>query len=191
MKLKIYILLYVLLFISNVHADNNNKSSKIRIITNDELELFKNFQPEKNINTSQSFLLNFGEFQNVFFISYETDADGLFKCSFVLVKNNKITCYFPEYYWSTIYSYSEIKAISFKDLNNDGFTDIIIMTDSMTGIAEDGAIPFPCASIYFSNKKGEYSSKEELDNELTEKLNKEKNFKTIKNIIEYLKTKKL
>lgn len=55
-----------------------------------------------------------------------------------------------------------LKAVSFPDLDGDGYADVMVIAEYMTGIGPDGAKPFPVASIY-RNKKDHF----ELDAKLS------------------------
>jgi len=135
----------------------------------------------------QSFKTNFKHFKNVMFSSYNDFESGPGKVHFYLFRNNKIVYEFPEFpVDSGSWSFENVKAISFKDINNDGLKDVIVIAEYITGIGPNGMIPFLVKGVYLQ-RKGKFVSAEKI----SKLLSSEKNYsslKTISSIVKYLKT---
>lgn len=100
----------------------------------------------------QSFWTTFENWGKVKFLSCEYE-DGLSKLLFYLAdEKDNILYAFPDFYGND-WCFYEMKAVSFKDVNKDGLNDIIVIADYMTGIGNEGAVPFPVCGIYFQKGK--------------------------------------
>ena len=114
----------------------------------------------------QSFPVDLENWGKVRFVSSEFPIGGTSKLRFYLADSKDNILYtFPDFYgnqWSTFY---EFKAVSFNDVNNDGFKDIVIIADFATGVGENGATPFHVGEIYFQKNK-EFISLYDLDKQI-------------------------
>lgn len=158
------------------------------------LQKKKQEQPVKTLNDlkqkgyriieNQPFDVDLKNYPNCRFISTTVEVNGLFKVVFYLIdRNDNIIYRFPEFYGNSFGNIYSIKAVSFVDINNDNLRDIIIISEYMTGVGEQGAIPRPIANIYIQQDKYFIT-----DLELNKKINTQNNNTTIENIIKYIKT---
>jgi len=193
---------------NNSDNANNNSSAKKYPSTNNHHDIENHNQAQTNNNTpsnrsslsnkenieslikggleiieNQSFWIEFENWGKVKFISSEILIDGTYKLRFYLTNESEDILYqFPEFIgndWPTFY---EIRAVSFKDINKDGLKDIIIIADYLTGIGEQGAIPFPVGSIYFQIRK-KFINYSKLDDQINDS-GKNKNIDMIVNFAE-------
>jgi hypothetical protein len=113
---------------------------------------FLNGLEDKNIMIieNQSFWVTLENWGKVQFLSCEDEDNKLI--FYIANEKGYIIYKFPDFLGNDWYLY-ELKAVSFKDVNKDGLKDIVIIADYMTGIGNEGAIPFPVCGIYF--QKGE------------------------------------
>ncbi|HWT76222.1 MAG TPA: hypothetical protein VN258_16100 [Mobilitalea sp.] len=119
-----------------------------------------------------------------FISAYKTD--GKAKLEFFLVDSDENILYeFPDFLGNT-WAFYDMSAVSFKDVNNDGLKDIIVIAEYITGVGENGATPFNVAGIYFQ-KDNEFIELPELDNELNDNSKNQ----TIDMIIKYLKGREI
>ena len=130
-----------------------------------------------------SFIIDPDSFGKVRLITGGSENEnGLFGLRLYLAdEKNRLTYEFPDFYgnqWPMLY---EVSAVSFRDADNDGLKDIIVIAYYMTGVGEDGAKEFPIAGVYFQNEKG-FISKPGLD----EKINTAGANNTIENVISFL-----
>ena len=75
----------------------------------------------------------------------------------------------------------DVLAVAFTDLDLNGNDDIMMLSEYMTGIGPQGAVPFPAISIYYSRKQGF-----ELDAALSQSLT-EQGVETIGEALEVLR----
>lgn len=80
-----------------------------------------------------------------------------------------------------------IKAVSFKDLNHDGRTDIVIIADYITGVNAHGIETRPIAGIFFQKKDNTYTTLSELD----KNINQTGHNRTLQNIIQYVSKQRI
>ncbi|MDH5680833.1 MAG: hypothetical protein OEZ36_04545 [Spirochaetota bacterium] len=102
----------------------------------------KSFQRDTHMPVYEGYLVHLKGFGRVTFYTNNHQ--------FLLIKNNKVIYRSPAGYVWTI---SEFKAVSFYDLNKDGFEDITLISTQMTGMGSRGAHDFPVCYIFLSNKK--------------------------------------
>lgn len=87
---------------------------------------------EETIIEEQSFQVTLSEWGDVKFASFLPDENSEGDVSFKLLKEGKEIYSFPEYYQEDRQSHQqfrEVRGVAFKDCNNDGKTDIIIIND--------------------------------------------------------------
>lgn len=160
-------------------------------ITNSD-EFYIDFNQVKNsndilkndfiIDEKQSFDTSFENFGAVkFIVAYHKSG----KVAVFLAHKNKNILYSTYNLEFNNWSNIVIKAISFKDLNNDGLRDITIISKCATGAGLYGAAPFPIADVLFQNKSGFYKNKS-----ITDILNKYDMNRTIDMVSSYVKDKK-
>lgn len=134
---------------------------------------------------SQSFMVNIGFWGEVKFVSgkittgefvpvvfYLTNKDGDIVYDFNTSKDDPCIPY-----------NSDVKAVSFEDVNKDGLKDIIIITaNSSKGSANYGKIT---AVVYLEKSDGTFNS----DFKLNQEINNSENNKDIKTVVNYLSKK--
>lgn len=182
---------------SNITNTNDRTSSSQKKINTPSISLNNEITSSSTSNTrenieemqkkgleiieNQSFWVELEKWGKVKFISSQFPDGGTFKLKFFLVDNQGNILYsFPEFYGSQFWFFYELRAISFKDVNNDGLKDIIVIADYTSGAGEEGAIPFPVASIYFQKGKG-FITLPKLD----QQINDAKKNDSIKSVVEF------
>jgi hypothetical protein len=123
----------------------------------------------------QSFDVKLDSFGDVRFVSGSSE----FKIpSLYLVNSNQEIIYvFPDFYTNVLSDLQEIKAVSFKDVNNDGLKDIIIIAQFLSANGDDLTV----ANVYLQKDK-EFINSYELD----EKINDTNNNNSINEIVKYI-----
>ncbi|WP_256019827.1 hypothetical protein [Paenibacillus kribbensis] len=147
------------------------------------------------IQKEQSFTTTLNGWGEVKFISTlkDEDTNDLIQAKFFLEANsekyveNKILYEFPEFYGNNGKMIDRIKAVSFKDLNQDGRTDIAIIADYITGVNAHGIETLPVAGIYFQKKDNTYTTLPELD----KNINQTGHNRTLQNVIQYVSKQRI
>ncbi|MDY8022463.1 hypothetical protein [Paenibacillus polymyxa] len=147
------------------------------------------------IQREQSFTTTLNGWGEVKFISTlkDEDTNDLIQAKFFLEANdekhveNKILYEFPEFYGNNGKMIDRIKAVSFKDLNQDGRTDIVIIADYITGVNAHGIETLPVAGIYFQKKDKTYTTLPELD----KSINQTGHNRTLQNVIQYVSKQRI
>ncbi|MBD3920899.1 hypothetical protein H8B09_19185 [Paenibacillus sp. PR3] len=82
-----------------------------------------------------------------------TEEDGPYKLFFYLTDDEGHVLYqLLDFYGNEMGSSSEVRAVSFQDVNNDNLKDIIIIAEYITGAGAEGAIPSPSRQNIFATK---------------------------------------
>lgn len=147
------------------------------------------------IQREQSFTTILNGWGEVKFISTlkDEDTNDLIQAKFFLEVNsdknveNKILYEFPEFYGNNGKMIDRIKAVSFKDLNQDGRTDIVIIADYITGVNAHGIETLPIAGIYFQKKDKTYTTLPELDKSIDQTGHN----RTLQNVIQYVSKQRI
>ncbi|WP_025716668.1 hypothetical protein [Paenibacillus sp. 1-18] len=147
------------------------------------------------IQREQSFTTTLNGWGEVKFISTlkDEDTNDLIQAKFFLEANsgkhaeNKVQYEFPEFYGNNGRMIDRIKAVSFKDLNQDGRTDIVIIADYITGVNAHGIETHPVAGIYFQKKDNTYTTLPELD----KNINQTGHNRTLRNVIQYVSNQRI
>jgi hypothetical protein len=161
----------------NRSGGSSNKEKNIAELQKKGLEIIE----------GQSFLVELGEFGKVRFVSSQLLDNDKYKLLFFLVDHKGNIVYeFSDFVDNKMWILSELKAVSFKDLNKDGLNEIIVIADYMTGIGKDGAVPFHFSRIYFRKDKG-FSNFPKLDTEINDAQKNE----NIDMVIKFVETKDL
>ncbi len=141
----IYILIISVFLFLTINSFSGSKQ-KIRKINTAEKKQFKKLLG--TINEKQSFFLSFKNFNKVYFVPVIKDENNYYFC---LVKNKKI--YYrlskPKMTWAL----DQIKSVAFLDMNFDGYKDITIISEQMTGIGPTAAQTFTVTWLYLNDKK--------------------------------------
>ncbi len=135
---------------------------------------------EKSLIPNQSFDVELEDFGKVKLEAHSVD----FKLKLILKKSDKIIFNFPEK--KTSWSFEELKAVSFFDIDGDKKKDVVLVLDYITGIGPEAAVPFSVPLIYLSKTK-KFILDEKFE-KLSEKLYKMKKEITIKNIKQIYKS---
>jgi hypothetical protein len=102
------------------------------------------------IDNGQSFTTHLKGWGKVKFVSTVRNTNGLDQaCFFLLDSKEHILYSFPVFNGNSRGTLKAIKGVSFKDVNLDGYTDIAIIGEYITGDGTEGVTPFPVAGIYF------------------------------------------
>ncbi len=67
-------------------------------------------------------------------------------------------------------------------MNQDGYTDIAIIGEYITGSGPEGEVPFPVAGIYFQQPDHSFITRPELDQEINGKGHN----RTLYDVIQYV-----
>ena len=138
-------------------------------------------QRESETLDDQSFWVELEDWGKVRFVSNRQRAGGTSKLGFFLADAEGKTIYrFPEFYGNRWSSFFDLKAVAFRDADRDGFKDVLLIADYITGIGPQGAIPFPVGSVYFRRGKS-FSSLPDFD----ERLNEAKKNESIDMMVEF------
>lgn len=140
------------------------------------------------IDKGQSFNTNLNGWGEVKFVSATREANGLSQASFFLLDNEGNILYtFPEFSGNNNGMLEGVKAISFKDVNHDGYSDIMVIGEYITGAGPQGEVPFPIAGIYFQKKNKTFTTLPALDQDINDKGHNE----TIKDVIQYVSKQRI
>lgn len=135
------------------------------------LKNIEEFTPNEN----QSFLVNLNSWGDVKFVSGKFTGADYVPVGFYLTNKDGDILYD---FYPTITSNVDVKAVSFKDVNNDGLKDIIIIASGSDNLDQ-------IATIYLQKTDGSFGNDPKLDQE----INDSGNNKDIKSITGYLSQK--
>ncbi len=135
------------------------------------LKNIKEFTPNEN----QSFLVNLNSWGDVKFVSGRfTGANYVPVVFYLATKDGDILYSFEP----TITTNVDIKAVSFKDVDNDGLKDIVIIASGSDNLDQ-------IATIYLQKSDGSFGNDPKLDQE----INNSGNNKNVKSVTDYLAKK--
>lgn len=144
---------------------------------------------DKRVIQDQSFNIELEEWGNVRFVSYLPSEEVYMEdVSFFLTKENQVIYSFPYYCKSNstenyIGLFDSVEAVGFQDVNRDGFQDVIVIINYVTGAGSQGMLPRGSVRVFVAEKDG-FVFAENLMNEINTKLNDEE--LTIANICKYI-----
>lgn len=117
------------------------------------------------------------------FVSAVRNTNGLDQADFFLLDSeDHILFSFPTFNGNTRGMLEAIKAVSFKDVNQDGYADIIIIADYIIKTGSQSVVPFPIADIYFQQPNHRFTALPSLDDEINEKGHNQ----TLHDVIQYV-----
>jgi hypothetical protein len=88
--------------------------------------------------------------------------------SFHLICQDKLAYDFPHFgYAEASWTFQDVDAVAFSDIDADGDTDVIVIASYMTGIGPEGAKPFPVVILFRNEGSSSFSLLTDLSNELT------------------------
>lgn len=116
---------------------------------------------------SQTFQLNLEPIGQVTFASYapdtETDPNG--DATFSILRNGQTICTLPAVFEGNAYpgnAFYAVEAVSFPDINQDGYDDIIIICQYVRGAGPEAGEVFSQARIYTGTQQGTFELKREM-----------------------------
>lgn len=136
--------------------------------------------------TGQSFQVDLESWGKVRFVSAKSvNGDGTTDLQLTLkdLEGNQLYT-FPNPKIVEGWDFYSVKAISFKDVNQDGKKDVIVLADYLTGIGSEGSVPFTVPMIYIQKGK-EFLSDYNVDNSLS----KSGKVNTIDDVVTYFNLK--
>lgn len=129
---------------------------------------------------NQCFSVNLENYGKVKFVSGLKRENSNDNANFYLVdSNNNVLYKFSDFYGNEKGMFNDISAISFIDVNNDGFKDVIVITDYRASGSTSSSFT-KISSIYFQKGK-EFINNKNFD----DKLNKSGNNKDIKSVLKF------
>ncbi|WP_277935465.1 hypothetical protein [Parablautia muri] len=134
----------------------------------------------------QSFDVTLDDWGEVTFVSCSPLAWQSYKeTSFFLVRNDQILYKFP---CSNLKGFEglfdSVGAVAFRDINDDGKDDIVIIINYITGAGPQGMIPRPAARIFLAGEN-EFYIADDMEKDVTEHIPEKE--MTIASICNYLK----
>lgn len=135
------------------------------------------------VDKDQSFTTNLKGWGKVKFVSTVRNTNGMDQAYFFLLDSEEHILYsFPVFNGNSRGTLKAIKGVSFKDVNLDGYTDIAIIGEYITGDGTEGVTPFPVAGIYFQQSDHSFITRLELD----EEINGKGHNRTLYDVIQYV-----
>ena len=147
---------------------------------------------QERIIQDQSFTVELNDWGSVEFVSYKPVHNGNFDdVSFYLVKDDKVIYEFPYYCEDNstmgyIGLFDGVEAVGFRDCNNDGKNDIIVIIDYVTGAGPQGMLPRPTARIFLAEENGFYVA-EDMMTDVADHIAEQD--LTIDNVYQYILSK--
>lgn len=110
---------------------------------------------------SQTFQLNLAPIGQVTFASYEPDAETNPNgdATFSILKDGQAVCTLPEVFEGNVRpgnAFYAVEAVSFPDINQDGYDDIIIICQYVRGAGPEAGEVFSEARIYTGTQQGTF-----------------------------------
>ena len=143
---------------TNVQIPSTNKKR-------DNLSQLKEFKSIKD----QSFWVDLKNWGKVHFVSGLVHNEfEIRKVAFYIVdKQDNIIIKLPEFYGNT-WVFDSIYDIAFRDVNNDGLKDVIVVAMYIKGHGNNAATVFPVGGIYY-RKDNKFINIPELDKKINDK----------------------
>ena len=170
-------LIVLLVMMAGCTTEGNKPETKKKI----QVEVVKTIETLGQPILSQTFEVDLPHFGSVTFAPFISNKYGPGRLCLCLIKNSNPVYEFPKFHGNE-WSFEILNGVAFRDVNNDGNLDIILVAEYVTGIGPGGVVPFQVAGIYIYKKNG---FQEEPD--LTEKLD-EKQLKSIQAVEEFAKS---
>ncbi len=124
-----------------------------RAIEASELSALQAVFPQQTVLSEHTFWVNLPQCGTCLFVPIR-DLQGRPALSLHLVVDDLVTYSFPQSEHDRNWAAWDVLAVAFTDLDSDGSDDIMVLSEYMTGIGPQGAVPFPAISIYYSHKQG-------------------------------------
>lgn len=167
-------------FSNDVNSEMEN-TEETEVVTSGDNEYIDNHM----VMQEQSFDVELDSWGKVRFVSCRPNkADDFEDAYFYIVEDNKVIYTLPYYYNSNIRSngvFADVTAVAFRDINEDGTDDIIIIITYNTGAGPQGMLPFSEARLFIADDK-----KFTLDRKLTDTINEGNANMDITSITDYI-----
>ncbi len=138
----------------------------------------------ENLIPEQVFRVKLKDFGSSTFVPISDSTSGATELSLNLVKYGKIIYTFPTTEADDNWTFFQMLAVAFSDVNKDGFEDTIAISEYVTGIGRTGAQPFPVVTVYFNSGGKSFRVDEKLNEEIAKS-----GAKTIGDVLAFLKGK--
>ncbi len=155
-----------------------------RPFTQADLQNLQSAFPDQRLIANQVFRVNFQGFGSCTFVPLVKSAENRPKLSLNLAKLEQIIYTFPASDAAETWAFFELTAVAFRDVNQDGFEDVITIAQYLTGAGPTGAEPFPVATVYFNDQGKAFQLDESLNRQL-----EQAHTKTIGEVLRALKRK--
>lgn len=132
----------------------------------------------------QSFDVTLDDWGEVTFMSCKPPSQQYEDTSFFIVRGDQILYKFPNSAKSYVGLFDSIGAVAFRDINDDGKDDIVIIINYITGAGPQGMIPRPTARIFLAGEN-EFYFAEDMETDVAKNIMEED--MTIETICNYLK----
>ncbi|WP_127588947.1 hypothetical protein [Paenibacillus koleovorans] len=129
----------------------------------------------------QSFTVTLDPWGKVKFISGKRETPKAEAVFFLADESGGLKYEFPSFTGNTGWWLYDIRAVAFRDVNQDGWKDVIVIADYMTGVGPTGAQPFPIAGIYY-----QLGNRFVTNPDLDVKLNRTRENETIEKVLGFL-----
>ena len=121
----------------------------------------------KKLIEEQTFQLNLVPYGQVTFASYEPDTgtEPNADATFAVLKDAKTVYTFPAVHEGNVYSgnaFYAVEAVSFPDINQDGYDDVIIICQYIRGAGPQSGEVFSEARIYLGSAEGSFTVEKKL-----------------------------
>lgn len=132
----------------------------------------------------QSFDVTLDDWGEVTFMSCKPVSQQYEDTSFFLVRDDQILYKFPDSTKGDVGLFDSVGAVAFRDINDDGKDDIVIIINYITGAGPQGMIPRPVARIFLAGEN-EFYIAEDMETDVAKNIVDED--MTIETIYNYLK----
>lgn len=148
-------------------------ASGIDGINEDEINKNTNYVPGFTILKDQSFWIDLENFGHVCFISASGEGDSGLNSLYLYLadKDSNILYEFPSFYGNEMNFYG-MRAVDFRDVNQDGLKDLIVIGEYTTGDGTDGDKASPVAGVYFQQGDS-FIDQPDLDADINDSGNNE------------------
>ena len=150
-----------------------------RAVEASELSALQALFPQQIVISEHTFWVDLPKCGTCIFVPIR-DLQGRPALSLHLVDDDRVIYSLPQSEHDRNWAAWDVLAVAFTDLDSDGKDDIMVLSEYMTGIGPQGAVPFPAMSIYYMRKQGF-----ELDAAIGQSLTEE-GVETIGEALEFL-----
>lgn len=157
----------------------------VRPVTKAETRILEGLFPSSTIISEHTYFITVNGFKNVHFVSIVHHSAGSEYLTFYAVKGREVLRELPI---ASVNEYvrKEVKAVSFMDMNKDGYSDVTVLVDCFSGAGDMGAVPYHVASIFINNMRGGFDNDDLVDEDICARLNENEDFNSIEAIAAYV-----